>query len=274
MELALEAGTSELDDGVLTVTFNAPPLNLVGPEVVHDIVALLDAAQSPDIRVIVFDSADPDFFLAHLDVAKVRQYTAELERATGPYHSGLGALYNLLSTAPAVTIAKVRGRTRGAGSEFVLACDMSFAARENAVFGQPEAGLGLIPGAGGLQHLARLLGRHRAMEVVLGSVDVDADLAERYGWVNRALPDAELDTVVDELAHRIARFPADAVIANKQAINEVTLADTNTIMNEKRIFHGLIRGATVQERIARLTERGFQSRSQCELDLAHELGNL
>ena len=200
------------DEGVLSVVIDAPPLNLIGPEMVRDLVALCsDLEADADIRVVVLESADPEYFVAHVDLTKVAEYTAEAAKAGGPEDASLGMLWHKLSELPVVTIAKLRGRARGAGSELALACDMRFAARENVVLGQPEVGFGATPGAGAIQHLARLLGRGRAMEVILGAADVDAEVAERYGWVNRALPDAELDAFVARLARRIASFPADAV---------------------------------------------------------------
>ena len=182
------------DERVVTVTIDAPPMNLIGPELVRDLVGLFNALESdPEVRVMVLESADPEFFVPHVDLTKVAEYTAEAAKAGGPEDASLGMLWRKLSELPVVTIAKLRGRARGAGSELALACDMRFAARENAVLGQPELGFGAPPGAGGVQHLARLLGRGRAMEALLGAADFDADEAERYGWINRALPDAELD---------------------------------------------------------------------------------
>jgi enoyl-CoA hydratase/carnithine racemase len=155
---------------------------------------------------VVLESADPDYFMPHVDLTKVAEYTAEAAKAGGPGDASLGMLWHKLSQQPVVTIAKIRGRARGAGSERALACDMRFAARENAILGQIEVGAGTLPGAGGVQHLARLLGR--AMEAILGADDFDAEVAERYGWINRALPDADLDAFVARLARRIASFPS------------------------------------------------------------------
>ena len=205
------------DEGVLSVVIDAPPMNLIGPELVRDLVALLGELESgQDIRVMVLESADPEYFVPHVDLTKVAEYTAEAAKAGGVGDASLGMLWHKLSELPVVTIAKLRGRARGAGSELALACDMRFAARENAILGQIEAGVGAAPGAGGVQHLARLLGRGRAMEAILGADDFDAETAERYGWVNRALPDAELDAFVARLARRIASFPADGG-AHRQA---------------------------------------------------------
>jgi enoyl-CoA hydratase/carnithine racemase len=202
------------EDGVLGVVIDAPPMNLIGPDLIRDLVALLGELESgADIRVVVLESGDPEYFVPHVDLTKVAEYTAEAAKAGGPGDASLGMLWHKLSEMPAVTIAKIRGRARGAGSELALACDMRFAARENAILGQIEAGVGALPGAGGVQHLARLLGRGRAMEAILGADDFDAETAERYGWINRALPDADLDAFVARLARRIASFPADAVLA-------------------------------------------------------------
>src|SRR6266545_2861275 len=155
------------DEGVLGVVIDAPPMNLIGPELVGDLVSLLSELESDQgIRVMVLESADPEYFVPHVDLTKVAEYTAEAAKAGGPDDASLGMLWHKLSELPVVTIAKLRGRARGAGSELALACDMRFAARENAVLGQPEVGFGAPPGAGGVQHLGRLLGRGRAMEVI------------------------------------------------------------------------------------------------------------
>src|SRR4030088_230241 len=149
---------------------------------------------------MVLESADPEYFVPHVDLTKVAEYTAEAAKAGGPNDASLGMLWHKLSELPVVTIAKLRGRARGAGSELALACDMRFAARENVVLGQHEIGFGAPPGAGGVQHLGRLLGRGRAMEVILGAADFDADEAERYVWFNRGLPHFILYSFVARLA--------------------------------------------------------------------------
>ena len=263
------------DDGVLSVVIDAPPLNLIGPNLVRDLVTLLSEVEADaDTRVMVLESADPEYFVAHVDLTKVAEYTAEAAKAGGPEDASLGMLWHKLSELPVVTIAKLRGRARGAGSELALACDMRFAARENAIFGQPEIGFGAPPGAGGVQHLGRLLGRGRAMEVILGAADVDAEVAERYGWINRALPDAELDAFVAWLARRIASFPAEAVRSTKQVLNGLTLPGADAVRGDARRFQQLVASEAVKARAAALFAQGLQTRGQLEHDLGDRLGSL
>jgi enoyl-CoA hydratase/carnithine racemase len=263
------------DEGVLGVVIDAPPMNLIGPELVRDLVTMLGELESDeDVRVMVLESADPEYFVPHVDLTKVAEYTAEAAKAGGPDDASLGMLWHKLSELPVVTIAKLRGRARGAGSELALACDMRFAARENAVLGQPEIGFGAAPGAGGVQHLGRLLGRGRAMEVILGGADFDADEAERYGWVNRALPDAELDAFVARLARRIASFPADAVRSTKQVLNELTLPAADAIRTDAQRFQRLVGSDTVKARAATLFAQGLQTRGSLELDLGDRIESL
>src|SRR3954454_520595 len=166
-------------------------MNLLGPALVRDLVSLIQRAEADDaVKVLVFKSTDPDYFIPHVDVTKIKEYRAEAAKLVG--EPSIALLFRHLSASRLVTIAQIEGRVRAAGSEFALACDMRFAARESAIFGQFEPAFGLLPGGGAAQHLVRLMGRGRALEVMLGAEDYDADLAERYGWVNRALPADEL----------------------------------------------------------------------------------
>ena len=263
------------DEGVLSVLIDAPPMNLIGPELVRDLVTLLSELESDeDSRVAVLESADPEYFVPHVDLTKVAEYTAEAAKAGGPEDASLGMLWHRLSELPVVSIAKIRGRARGAGSELALACDMRFAARENAVLGQPEIGFGVPPGAGGVQHLGRLLGRGRAMEAILGAADFDADEAERYGWINRALPDAELDQFVARLARRIASFPVEAVRVTKQVLSELTLPDADATRADARRFQQLVRSDPVKVRMAALFAQGLQTRGELELNLGDRIGSV
>ncbi len=262
-------------EGVLSVVIDAPPMNLIGPELVRDLVTLIGELESgEDIRVMVLESADPEYFVPHVDFTMVAEHTAEAAKTGRPDDASLGMLLHKLSELPVVTIAKLRGRARGAGSELALACDMRFAARENAILGQFEVGVGALPGAGGMQHLGRLVGRGRAMEVILGAADFGADEAERYGWINRALPDAELDAFVARLARRIASFPADALRSAKRALNELTLPGADAIHADARRFRQLAASDTVKARAAALFAQGLQTRGPLELDLGDRIESL
>ena len=198
--------------GQWTITFSNPPINMFLPTTIVELGALMtDLDADPSVKVVVFQSANPDFFIAHLDVAKA----AERPEALGLWRD----FVLRLSSTPVVSIAKIRGRTRGIGNEFALACDMRFASRQSALFGNPEVGVGLVPGGGALEWLPRLVGRSRALEIVLSGDDFDADIAERYGWVNRTLDDADLDSFVDTLVRRLASFDHEALGAAKAQIN-------------------------------------------------------
>ncbi|MET9579665.1 enoyl-CoA hydratase/isomerase family protein [Streptomyces massasporeus] len=260
---------TRLEDGVLSATLDAGPLNLLGVDLVRDLVSLVDTlyADSGDVRVLVIDSASPDYFSAHVDLSAVPQYTSEAAKAGGPGDASLGMFLHRLARVPVITIAKVRGRARGGGNELALACDMIFAARDSAVFGQFESGTGALPGAGGTQHLSRRLGRTRAMEVIVGADDFDADLAERYGWINRSLPDTELDGFVERLAQRIASFPPEGVKAAKRAINDLTLAEPAHVRSDAAMFQALISLPETRERLAYLTDHGLQTLGSLERDL-------
>jgi enoyl-CoA hydratase/carnithine racemase len=260
------------ESAVLFATLAAPPMNLLGPELVSDLVSLFQQAEADDtIQVLVFASADPDYFIAHVDVSRIAEYRDQAMRLAG--EPSLGMLFRRLSDSRLVTIAQIEGRVRGAGSEFVLACDMRFAARESAIFGQPEHGFGLIPGAGGIQHLTRLVGRGRALEITLSADDYDAELAERYGWINRALPGNALSDFVRSLAHRIASFPAAGQVVLKRRVNAVALAPAEDFRRDSDLFAEAARGGETQRRIQAAMKRGFQTRD-AELTLAQMLEDL
>jgi enoyl-CoA hydratase/carnithine racemase len=257
---------------VLFVTMAAPPMNLLGTELVRDLVSLIQNAEADDaLRVLVFRSADPDYFIAHVDVTRIKEYREEAAKLAG--EPSIGLLFRRLSVSRLVSIAQVEGRVRGAGSEFVMACDMCFAARESAIFAQPESGLGLVPGAGGLQHLARLVGRARALEIMLSAGDYDADLAERYGWINRALSAATLDDFVRSLALRIARFPSAVHAAIKERVNAIALAPAEDFRRDSDLFLEVGRYPEAQRRAQAAMKSGFQTRD-AEMDFARLMGDL
>lgn len=247
-------------------------MNLLGPELVRDLVSLIQKAEADDtVQVLVFKSADPDYFIAHVDVTRISEYREAAARLTG--EPSLAMLLRHLSASRVVTIAQVEGRVRGAGSEFVLACDMSFAALESAIFSQLEAAFGLMQGAGAIQHLTRLIGRSRALEVLLSADDYNADLAERYGWINRALPAATLGDFVKSLAQRIANFPASGRSAIKQRVNQIALAPAEEFRRDSDLFLECARNPESQSLTEEALKRGFQTRN-AELNLNLMLGEL
>jgi len=260
------------EGAVLFAEIRNPPMNLLDPELVRDLVSLIQRAEADEtVQVLVFTSADPDYFISHVDLTRIAGYRAEATRLVG--EPSIALLFHHLSANRLVTIAQIEGRVRGAGSEFVLACDMRFAARESAIFGQFEPAFGLLPGGGATQHLVRLMGRARALEVMLSADDYDAELAQQYGWINRALPASEIDNFVRALAHRIASFPSPGHVAVKNRVNAIALAPAEDFRHDSDIFGNGVRDATAQGRIRSAFERGFQTRD-AEMDLAGMLGDL
>jgi enoyl-CoA hydratase/carnithine racemase len=255
------------------ITFGNPPINLVNPETILELQSIVNELEiDPDVQVAVFDSAHPDFFFARYDLRRA----AETPVAPGP--SGLPTWIDLttrLSQMSVISIASIRGRTRGAGSEFALACDMRFASREKAVFGQPEVPAGVIPGGGAIERLPLLMGRARALEVILGGDDFDAGLAERYGWVNRAVPDAELDKFVNDLARRIADFDPFALREAKRLLNRGTLPHPTELCETMDVFLD----ATRRPEVVAIAQKAASviaavGPKEFELHLGHYLGQL
>jgi enoyl-CoA hydratase/carnithine racemase len=250
--------------GRWTVTFRNPPINMFVPTTIDELGALMtDLEADPSARVILFQTANPNFFIAHLDVAKA---------AERPEVLGLWRDFVLrLSSTPVVSIAKIRGRTRGIGNEFVLACDMRFASRQNALFGNPEVGVGLIPGGGALEWLPRLVGRSRALEIVLSADDFDADLAERYGWVNRALDDDNLDSFVDTLVRRLASFDCEVLAAAKAQINRFGRPTATELQSSNDMIFPMLSWPSAQARRAKFRGIGYGLPSDFELNFGRYL---
>ena len=254
------------------VLWSLPGMAPEGTDPSAGLVLLIERAEADDtVQVLVFRSADPDYFISHVDVTRIDEYRAEAAKLTG--EASIALLFRYLSASRLITIAQIEGRVRAAGSEFVLACDMRFAARESAIFGQIEPALGLLPGGGAAQHLTRLMGRGRALEVMLSADDYDAELAERYGWINRALPAGELGEFVTRLAHRIAGFPAAGRAAVKDRVNAIALAPAEDFRRDSDLFGDGVREPEAQRRIGAAMQRGFQTRD-AELALGRMLGDL
>jgi len=259
--------------GYLRVTFDNPPLNVMGPEFVLEIREIMNALEADEqVKVVVFDSAVEGFFLNHSD------FLAKLEDLTtipqGP--TGLEAWPDVLvrlTRAPFVSIALIRGRATGNGSEIALACDMSFASREKAILSQWEVGVGLVAGGGPMARLPRLIGRGRALEVLLGCEDIRGDLAQAYGYVNRSLPDADLDGFVDALATRIASFDKWAIANTKRLTNTSLPPDVEIAAGWDACMKSIDRPAP-QRNFKTLFERGFHKPGDVEDRLGYYLGRL
>ena len=227
-----------VEAGVATVVIDNPPINLFDMPLMQEMALVGEELESDDaVRVVVFESADPDFFIAHADVTLIQQLpTVQTEKP-----ETLSIFHQILErfrSMPKVTIGKIAGRARGGGSELLLALDMRFAAIGKAVLSQPEVAVGIIPGGGGCARLPRLVGRGRALEVILGCNDLEAELAERYGYINRALPADELDAFVGELAARIASFSPEAIALAKRAVDSTEgLTTSEALLEEDHCFN-------------------------------------
>lgn len=212
------------EDGVAWVSIDNPPVNVLDVALMTALRELLTGLRDDDsIRVIVFESANPEYFIAHVDMTSTPDALGGLAAAAPEGVNVFQAVGEMLRRQPQVTIVKLAGKARGGGAEFVAAADMAFAASDRAALGQIEALMGIVPGGGGTQYLTSRIGRHRALEVVLGADLFDAATAERYGWVNRAVPDADLGPFVDRLARNIAALPEGVIAAAKHAIPRADL---------------------------------------------------
>ena len=246
------------------VTFANPPLNIVGPAEMRRLGEILDQIEGdPRVKVVVFDSAVPGYFMAHYDLLK------PLEESTGmaPGPTGMHPVPDFMvrvARLKAVTISAIRGRTSGIGSEIVLATDMRFASREKAMLSQFEVGAGFAPGGGPMARLPRLMGRGRALEVLIGAEALSGDLAERYGYVNRALPDAELDGFVDRLATRISGFDHQAIIDTKHLVDLASLPPDEEIRRGWDAFITSVQRPAAQARVGALVARGLQKPGDLE----------
>jgi enoyl-CoA hydratase/carnithine racemase len=256
------------------VTFNNPPVNIFGPKTIPQLDEIITAIESDkQLKVVVFDSAIDGFFMTHYDFLSPAEDTTSLP--LGP--TGMLPWPDLLvrlSRAPAVSIAKIRGRATGCGSELALACDMRFASREKTIMGHFEVGAGIVPGGAPMARLPRIIGRGRAMEVLMGADDIPGDLAERYGYVNRAFPDAELDAFVDSLAKRIATFDKQALSETKRFVDVASLPSDYEIGAEMVVCYDSVGRPETQRRIKLLLDRGLHKSGDVETRLGYHVGQL
>jgi enoyl-CoA hydratase/carnithine racemase len=256
------------------VTFDIPPVNIFGPKELPQLNEIITAIEKDEqVKVVVFDSAVDGFFITHYDFLAPLEESAKIP----PGPTGLQALPDMLvrlSRAPVVSIASIRGRATGVGSELGLASDMRFASREKAILSQWEVGAGLVPGGGPMARLPRLMGRGRALEVLLGADDIHGDLAERYGYVNRSLPDSELDGFVDALAMRIASFDKQAIAETKRLVDVASLPADAEIKPEWEAFIAALGRPASQKRIKALMARGFHRAGDVENRLGFHVGQL
>jgi enoyl-CoA hydratase/carnithine racemase len=256
------------------VTLDIPPINIFGPANIPQLEEIVSSLESdPQVKVVVFESAVEGFFLTHYDFLADPEESAKFPVG----RTGLQALPDMLarlSRASVVSIASIRGRATGVGSELALASDMRFASREKAVLSQWEVGAGLVPGGGPMARLPRLIGRGRALEVLLGADDVNGDLAELYGYVNRSLPDNQLDAFVDALARRISTFDRQAIAETKRLVNRNSLPSDAEIVPEWDAFTASLGRPAAQARLRALFEKGFHKPGDVENRLGFHVGTL
>jgi enoyl-CoA hydratase/carnithine racemase len=252
------------------VTFDNPPVNMYDADVLAGLRNLVDTLEADqEVKVVVFDSADPDFFISHIDLIRVDEGGQE------PGPTGLPPWPDILTRlehGPFITVGSVRGRARGVGSEFLLALDIRFASREKAIFCQPEIGFGFFPGGGGLERLPLVTGRSRALEIVVGGEDFDADTAERYGWINRSVPDADLDAFAHRFARRVAGFDREALTTAKEILNQRgQLASGADHQATAARFYDVVQGPRVTAHVKKFLQMGGQQKGEFELNLAEHL---
>jgi enoyl-CoA hydratase/carnithine racemase len=248
-----------VDKAVASITIDHGELNLMDMTMLEDLDRVGRQLEAdPAVKVVVLQSANPEFFIAHADINVITRLPATppvRQERLGWVH----AVLDRFRTMPKATIAKIQGRCRGGGSELALACDMRFAEIGRAVLCQPEVGVGIIPGAGGSVRLPRLVGRGRALEIILGCGDFPAEVAERYGYVNRALPAGEIDFFVQYLAQRIAGFPAETIALAKQAVHMGDDGMEDGLVREELMFLESVHTATAQHRMAAALASGMQT---------------
>lgn len=253
------------------VIIENPPINLYDPEMFAELNVLVDTMDAdPNLKVVVLESANPDYFVAHYDLERgeiIPDQPGAAEFSAWP------KFVTRLAQSRVVSIAKIRGRARGHGSELILACDMRFASKEKAVLAQVEVGVAVVPGGGATEWLSALAGRSRALEIICGADDFDAETAEKYGWVNRAIPDAELDAFVDNFARRVASFEKRPLELAKKLVNaRAGVPSEADRWSSNQSFIGTTYWPETQARIQTLMGQGLQQDGDLEHRLGHHVG--
>jgi len=249
------------DGRLAVVTINNPPINVITMPLYMDLIALTEELESdPELSVVLFKSADPDFFIAHFDVELILTFPidqpAQRETELNDFHK----VCERLRTMDKVTIAQIEGRIGGGGSELASSMDMRFGVRGTTIASQMEVPLGILPGGSGTQRLPALVGRARAMEIILGAQDVDAETAERWGYLNRIFSAEDIDAWVMNLARRIASYPVAAVRLAKQSINAAQVNPTDGLREESYLFQQLLRTEDAQRKMKAFMDIGGQTR--------------
>ncbi|BBJ43494.1 enoyl-CoA hydratase [Streptomyces antimycoticus] len=255
------------------ITIDNPPINLYDPEMFAELRTLMDRIEADeDLKIIVFDSANPDYFIAHYDIIRggiVPDMPGAAKFTEWP------SFVTRLANTGVVSVAAIRGRARGHGSELALACDIRFASREKAILCQVEVGVSVVPGGGATEWLTSLAGRSRALEILVGSEDFDADTAEKYGWINRAIPDAELDNFVDSFARRVARFDKGALELAKKLVNSrAGIPSEADRWSSNHSFLETSEWPSTQRTSQMILERGYCKAGDFELNLGRHLGEM
>ena len=262
------------DRGVLFATLSNPPLNVMTGPLYQELAAFTAEVEVDDsVSVVVLQSADPDFFIAHFDVELILTFDTSEPAVRSDEQNPFHQMCERLRLMPKATIAKIAGRVGGGGSELAASCDMRFGVLGKTQVNQMEVGLGILPGGTGTQRLPRLVGRGRAMEIILGSDDLDAETAERWGYLNRALSAGEIDDFVDNLAYRIASFPAQAIALAKQSVNNAELPLAEGLREEAYLFQQTLRTAGARRNMRRFLEMGGQTR-EGEMEVGRLIGSV
>ncbi|MFT5011547.1 MAG: enoyl-CoA hydratase/carnithine racemase [Patiriisocius sp.] len=254
--------TTQLNDGVLTATISNPPVNVMTAELYQDLVAFtLEVEQDESVKVLVLESADPDFFIAHFDVSLILTFPTDKPARRSDVLSDFHLMCERLKNMPKATIAKIAGRVGGGGNELCSSCDMRFGIAGKTIINQMEVPLGILPGGSGTQNLPRLMGRGRAMEVILGGDDLDAETAEKWGYLNRVFADQQgLDGFVSSLAARIALWPAEAITLAKASVLNGEMPIEDGLLEEAYLFQQTLRTEAAKIHMAKAMEMGAQTR--------------